>query len=130
MSERLAALQRILAVQEIIRQRAEFALGAAERRKGAAATDRDTLAAFAEGAGLRGELAQLATIQGRRLAVREGQAEADVARQLKASQKAQARHKLTDQIVDRVARDEQASADRRELQELIDDLAGRMMRPA
>ena len=125
MSERLRSLHRILAVQAQRKRLAEWALAAAETRKAAVGLERTELRGFVEAENLTGPLAGLALEQTRRLAERDAEAGRDVGRQRDALQAAERRHRLAERLTEAVAAENRIVAERRSLEQLIEDAVAR-----
>ena len=125
MSERLRSLRRILAVQSQRKRLAEWALAAAETRKAAVGIERTELRGFVEAENLTGALAGLALDQTRRLAERDAEAGRDVGRQRDALQAAERRHRLAERLTEAVAAENRIVAERRSLEQLIEDAVAR-----
>ena len=129
MTERLKALKRVLKVQDQLKKTADWRLAEAERAATAVETARDDLAGFLSRADLVGPLAGLAVAQARRLAV-EGQAAArTVAAEAEAMRAVTARQKLVAKGVEALAREEAGARERKDLERLIEGLAGRAAGP-
>ena len=125
MSERLRSLRRILAVQAQRKRLAEWALAAAETHKAAVGMERTELRGFVEAENLTGPLAGLALDQTRRLAERDAEAGRDVGRQRDAVQAAERRHRLAERLAEAVAAENRIEAERRSLEQLIEDAVAR-----
>ena len=125
MTERLNALKRVLKVQDQLKRSADWRLAEAERAAAEAEASAGELADFVARADLIGPLAGLAVAQARRLAVQGQAAARRVAAEAEAMREVTARQKLVAKGVDTLAREEAAAAERKELERLIEGLAGR-----
>ncbi len=120
MSDRLKSMERVVAVQAQVKRMAEWKLAAIEQRKAALVTAQRELASFLDDGAFMGPFATVALKQSDRIAQREAVAEHDRQRQAALTQKAQASHKLAEQMTDAVAKDERAAEERRALESLIE----------
>lgn len=125
MTARLAALRRVLAVQDQVKRIADWRLAEAERSAAEVGDAQAALAGFLDAAAVVGPLALLAQAQARRLDAREAAVAGRVAAEADAMRDAAARQKLLAKAVDVLARDEAALRERKDLERLADTCAGR-----
>ncbi len=125
MSERLKALRRVRAVQAQVKRMAEGRLAAAERREAALADAAADLGAFVAEGCPAGDLARLAVLQTRRLALQRRDAEAERAARAETVAEADRRHRLTERRIEELDADVRRAAERRDLQNLLDAFLAR-----
>ena len=125
MTERLKALKRVLKVQDQLKRTADWRLAEAERAAGAVEQAKADLAEFLARTELTGPLAGLAVAQARRLAAQGVAAARAVEAEAEAMREVTARQKLVAKGVETLAREEAAARERKDLERLIEGLAGR-----
>ncbi|WP_245496651.1 hypothetical protein [Lichenibacterium ramalinae] len=129
MTERLKALKRILKVQDQLKKTADWRLAEAERAAGDVEAAKLDLADFLVRADLVGPLAGLAVAQARRLDAQGQAAARTVASEAEAMRAVTARQKLVAKSLEALSREEAAAKERKDLERMIEGLAGRAAGP-
>ncbi len=125
MTDRLQGMQRLLRLQGDIKRMADWRLAEAERASAEVEEAQRALAAFVDGEVLTGPLATAAIGQAKRLNVRAVAAVRRVESEADAMREATARQKLAGRMVEELGRAERAARERKDLERLIQGLAGR-----
>ncbi len=129
MNERLRALKRIRAVQQTLRDMADWKLGAAERAKADVTAARTALETYLSDAPPTGTFAAHAVRQVGRLLAREAEAEHARAALAASKLEAETRLKLAERVADTLGADERDRTERRRLEELVETMLARASDP-
>ena len=125
MTDRLRGMTRILKVQDQLKRMADWRLAEAERGAAEIVDAQAEIRRFMGGDTPLGSLAASAAAQSRRLAARGIAAARTVEQEAEAMRDATARQKLVAKSLEALTREEAASRERKDLERMIEGLAGR-----